>query len=845
MNLNDLNPMQRQAAEQLEGPVLILAGAGSGKTRTLTYRVANLLEHGVPAWHILALTFTNKAAREMRARIERLAGASAEEAWIGTFHSVCCRILRRDIEKLGYERSFTIYDEDDQLRVLKGVLKELDIDEKSLPPKTLSAAISDAKNRLMTPDEWLRSGHGDYRSQKIHDAMVRYEQRLKSANALDFDDLLMKTLQLFLDHPPVLEYYQQRFQYVHVDEYQDTNYAQYQLVRLLTRESRNLCVVGDDDQSIYGWRGADIRNILDFEKDYPDAAVIKLEQNYRSTANILDAANQIIAHNEGRKEKELWTEGGEGEKIVLCSAGDEREEAAWIADRIRTLSRQGTPYGQIAVLYRMHALSRVLEETMMRAAIPYRVYGGTRFYDRKEVRDVLAYLRVIENPADDVSLQRIINVPKRAIGDGTVDALLSFARQNGMPLYSAVVAPPDTLSARARSSVEAFSRMMSRLLMDKETLPLSRFVQKVIDDTGLIDQYQKEPDDEENQARIENIREFLGAVTEFEQKNEDKSLFAFLENVALVTDLDNQEDVPNFVTMMTLHSAKGLEYDAVFLSGLEEGIFPSARAMQEDDRIEEERRLCYVGVTRARRQLFLSFARRRFLFNQMQFNPPSCFLREIPKRLLREEGTSPAPYGASAAPGAWGSYGGSGLPGQSRQTGWTSSANPRPTSGWGSGSSAPRPASGRNSGPSSASDWDSGSSSASSWGTASSTSRPAYGYGDTVPQRRLAPASGAARSEYGDAAPAQRSRRPASFPGASSTPLNIPGVQRGFVPSPARSIPVQLFKPGDRVLHRKFGKGTVRSVDGSGDNARITILFPVFGEKTFALSIAPIVKVDE
>ena len=592
MNLNDLNPMQRRAAETLEGPVLILAGAGSGKTRTLTYRVANLLEHGVKAWHILALTFTNKAAREMRERIEHLAGADAGEAWIGTFHSICCRILRRDIEKLGYERSFTIYDDDDQQRVIKAVLKELDIDEKFLPPKAVSADISDAKNRLLSPDEWLQKRGGDYRSQKTHDVMTRYEQRLRAANALDFDDLLVKTLQLFVEHPPVLEYYQGRFQYVHVDEYQDTNYAQYQLVRLITRESRNLCVVGDDDQSIYGWRGADIRNILDFEKDFPDATVIKLEQNYRSTANILDAANQIIAHNEGRKEKELWTEDG-----------------------------------SIAILYRMHALSRVLEETLMRAGIPYHVYGGTRFYDRREVRDVLAYLRVIQNPADDISLSRIINVPKRAIGDSTVEQLTQYARQNDMSLYAAVAAPPDTLASRARKSVNDFSSLIVSLLLAKETLPLSEFVQKVIDDSGLIAQYQKE-ENEENQARIENIREFMGAVTEFEQKSEDKSLFAFLENVALVTELDNQDSAPSFVTMMTLHSAKGLEYDAVFMSGMEEGIFPSARAMQEDNRVEEERRLCYVGVTRARKLLHLSYARRRMSHSgENQGFPPARQLR--------------------------------------------------------------------------------------------------------------------------------------------------------------------------------------------------------------------------
>ena len=780
MNLNDLNREQRLAAETLEGPLLVLAGAGSGKTRALTYRVANLLEHGVPPWAIMAITFTNKAAKEMRERIEKLAGAGAEDIWVSTFHSGCAKILRRDIEKLGYTRSFTIYDDDDQMSALKEILKKLNIDDKFLPPREIKGKISDAKNKLLGPQDWFSQSERDYRSQLVYDVYQAYEEKLKSSNALDFDDLIVKTLELFAQHPPVLEAYQRKIRYIHVDEYQDTNYAQYMLVRLLAAQSRNLCVVGDDDQSIYGWRGADIRNILDFEKDFPDATVIKLEQNYRSTANILDAANQIIAHNEGRKEKELWTEDGEGEKITLYAAADERDEAAWICQRIRQLQRGGTPYGSIAILYRMHALSRVLEETLMRAGIPYHVYGGTRFYDRREVRDVLAYLRVIQNPADDISLSRIINVPKRAIGDSTVEQLTQYARQNDMSLYAAVAAPPDTLASRARKSVNDFSSLIVSLLLAKETLPLSEFVQKVIDDSGLIAQYQKE-ENEENQARIENIREFMGAVTEFEQKSEDKSLFAFLENVALVTELDNQDSAPSFVTMMTLHSAKGLEYDAVFMSGMEEGIFPSARAMQEDNRVEEERRLCYVGVTRARRLLHLSYARRRMLFNQMQFNAPSCFLQEIPKRLIREEQSSAAQsasygYGAPAARGAgWGSYGGSGM---RRQGGYQDNE-----------------------------------------------SRPQYGYGDTMPQRR-APAPKA------PARPAQQ-------------PWNIPGVQRGFVPSPARSVQVQLFKVGDKVQHPKFGKGVIREVTGSGDAARLHIVFPVFGEKVLAQSIAPIVKIEE
>lgn len=636
MDLSMLNPQQRLAAETLEGPVLILAGAGSGKTRALTCRVANLMDHGIPAWSILALTFTNKAAREMKERITQLVGESAEDAWISTFHSTCARMLRRDIEKLGYSRSFVIYDDDDQGAVLKEILKRLNIDDKFLPPREIKSKISDAKNKLMGPDEWFQKTDRDYRSQMIHDVFVEYETRLKALNALDFDDLLVKTLELLCDHPPVLDSYRKRFRYVMVDEYQDTNYAQYMLVKLLTDQSRNLCVVGDDDQSIYGWRGADIRNILDFEKDYPDAKVIKLEQNYRSTANILDAANQVIAHNAGRKEKSLWTEAGEGETIKLFCAGDEREEAAWVADRIRQLNRKHEKYGNIAILYRTNAQSRVLEEMLMRAGIPYKVFGGQKFYDRKEVRDVIAYLRVIVNPADDVSLKRIINVPKRAIGDSTVQELVQHARDNDMPLYSALSDIPDSLSSRPRKCVSDFFMLMTMLVAMKETLPLGEFVKFLIEKTGLMEQYQRE-DTDESRARVENIQEFMGAVEEFERQSENATLEDYLENVALVTDLDQQEDDRGYVTLMTLHSAKGLEFPDVFMTGLEEGIFPSARSMMDENRMEEERRLCYVGITRARERLFISRASQRMLYNQVNHNAPSRFLDEIPSRLLQDE----------------------------------------------------------------------------------------------------------------------------------------------------------------------------------------------------------------
>ncbi len=760
MDLSMLNPEQRLAAETMEGPVLILAGAGSGKTRALTYRVANLMDHGVPAWSILALTFTNKAAREMKERITQLVGEKAESAWISTFHSTCARILRRDIEKLGYTRSFTIYDDDDQSTVIKEILKRMNIDEKFLPPREIKAKISDAKNKLMGPDEWFAKTERDFRSQNLHDVFVAYEQRLKAANALDFDDLLLKTLELLADHPPVLESYRDRFRYVMVDEYQDTNYAQYMLVKLLTDKSRNLCVVGDDDQSIYGWRGADIRNILDFEKDYPDATVIKLEQNYRSTANILDAANQVIAHNEGRKEKALWTEAGEGETIKLYCAGDEREEAAWVADRIKKMNRQGESYGRMAVLYRANAQSRVLEEMLMRAGIPYKVFGGLRFYDRKEVRDVIAYLRVIANPTDDVSLRRIINVPKRAIGDATIAELARHAQEQEMPLFSALTDMPASLSSRPRKCVGDFFVMMTTLMAMKDSMPLSAFVQQMVDQTGLMEQYQKE-DSDEARSRIENIQEFMGAVEEFDRQTENATLEDYLENVALVTELDQAEEEKQYVTLMTLHSAKGLEFPNVFMTGMEEGIFPSGRSLMEESRMEEERRLCYVGITRAKERLFLSRASQRMLYNQVNHNPPSRFLSEIPSRLMEDE-------------------------------------------------------------------WE--------------AKRKQTFHGEPVPQPR------SYTSGYGlkSAPTVSQLGQPRLTLGGNM--LEIPGVQKGFTPSKARqsaSALQNIFKPGDRVMHRKFGEGNVVELKGSGADTRISIEFTAYGVKEFSLSIAPIVKIEE
>mgnify|MGYP002623383283 FL=1 len=636
MDLSMLNPEQRKAAETLEGPVLILAGAGSGKTRPLTYRVANLIDHGVEPYHILALTFTNKAAKEMKQRITALIGEKADDAWISTFHSSCARILRRDIEKIGYERSFTIFDDDDQNAVLKEIYKRNNIDDKNFPIKSMRAVISDAKNELKGPADWFESSDQDEKAQKVYDIYLEYETRLKSLNALDFDDLLLKTLQLLVEHPPVLEYYRQRFRYVLVDEYQDTNKAQYQLVHLLTRNNHNICVVGDDDQSIYGWRGADINNILDFEKDYPGTMVIKLEQNYRSTSNILDAANQVIAHNEGRKEKSLWTDAGEGDKIHVYCACDEKEEAAWIADVIKQDHKDGEKYGSFAVLYRANAQSRALEEMLMRASIPYMVFGGQKFYERKEIRDITAYLRVLANPSDDLSLRRIINVPRRSIGDSTVQMLDEHAQAQNMPLYAALTDLPEALASRPRKCVTEFANLMNELLILKETEPLEQFITDMIDKVGLKEPYEKDKSDD-GQARLENINEMIAAVREFARSNEGATLENYLESIALVMDIDNMDNSPDYVMLMTLHSSKGLEFPNVFIAGMEEGVFPSYRSLDDEKRMEEERRLCYVGITRAMKRLFLCRAESRSTYAQTNFNPVSRFLAEIPKRLVEDD----------------------------------------------------------------------------------------------------------------------------------------------------------------------------------------------------------------
>ena len=549
IDLKGLNPPQREAVLHGDGPLLVLAGAGSGKTRVLTHRIARLIDEGVPPWSILAITFTNKAAREMRERVERLAGDMGRDAWILTFHACCARILRRDIDKLGYKPSFTIYDADDQMNVIKQLCKSMNLDEKRFPPREIRAAISDAKNRVLSPAEWAKESGEDFRAKTISEVYAAYERQLTANNALDFDDLILKTLTLFSEHPPVLAAYQHKFSHILVDEYQDTNMAQYMLVRLIAGESRNLCVVGDDDQSIYGWRGADLRNILEFERDFPDCRVIKLEQNYRSTSNILDAANQVIAHNAGRKEKALWTDAGEGEKIRVYRALDERDEAAWVVRAIEGRMKRGARAGDFAVFYRTNAQSRVLEEAMVRRGVPYRVYGGMKFYDRKEVKDVLAYMRAVANPDDDQSVRRIINEPRRGIGDATIETLAQFAQREGMSLLSAVISADESvLPARALGAVRKFGALMLDLTQAGISLSAGEFLQEVLDKTGYVAAIRasKDPD---AQTREENVMELAGAVAEYESQSPEGGLLGFLENVALVTDLDSMGERPEAVKM--------------------------------------------------------------------------------------------------------------------------------------------------------------------------------------------------------------------------------------------------------------------------------------------------------
>ena len=633
-----LNDRQKEAVYETEGPVLLLAGAGSGKTRVLTHRIAYLIENnGVNPWNILAITFTNKAAGEMRERVNSLIGFGAEQIWVSTFHSACVRILRRHIDLLGYSTNFSIYDTDDQKSLMKEICKRLEIDTKVYKERSILSAISSAKDELIGPKEFYQNTIGDYSKQKIAVAYEEYQKALKNNNALDFDDIIVKTIELFKAYPEVLLNYQERFRYIMVDEYQDTNTAQFELIHLLAGKYRNLCVVGDDDQSIYKFRGANIHNILDFEKVFPEAKVIKLEQNYRSTKKILEAANCVIRNNTARKEKALWTENEEGERIHFRQFDTAYEEAEYVvSDIIRAKRNNEAEYGQNAVLYRTNAQSRLLEEQFVKAGVPYDVIGSINFYARKEIKDILAYLKTIDNAVDDLSVKRIINIPKRGIGNTTISKVQAFADANMMSFYDALeIAEHIPSIGKSALKLEPFVTMIRAFRGKKEFYSLEELVKDVLDSTGYIKDLQ-ESGEEDAEERIENINELISKVVIYEETAEEPTLSGFLEEVALVADIDRMEDNPDRVLLLTLHAAKGLEFDRVYLAGVEDGLFPSYMAITDTDptAIEEERRLAYVGITRAKKILTISCARARMLRGEMQYNPVSRFVREIDEALM-------------------------------------------------------------------------------------------------------------------------------------------------------------------------------------------------------------------
>lgn len=634
-----LNDRQCEAVKHTEGPLLITAGAGSGKTKVLTCRIAHLLELGVAPYRILAITFTNKAAKEMKERVTNLVGAQADSIWLSTFHSFCAKLLRFEVDGFhGYTRNFTIYDSSDQLVLVKDCLKKLNLDDKQFMPRSVLGTISSAKNVLMDAKAFAAKA-SDFYEQKVADVYALYQEKLRENNAVDFDDLLFLAVRLLQEKEDVREKYQSRFQYILVDEYQDTNHAQYALTKILAARWRNICVVGDADQSIYAWRGADIRNIIDFTRDYPDAASIKLEQNYRSTKTILHAANAVIDNNESRPKKTLWTENPAGNKIIHYQAQTEHDEADYIAGVIynrHEISHE--PYGDMAILFRTNAQSRVLEEKLMRYAIPYTMVGGTKFYDRKEIKDVLAYLRLLYNPEDSLSLMRIINVPKRNIGATTMEHVAAYAEEQGISLFEALSSTDEIpVTKRARTSLENFAAMIFDLLNDIEGKDVLSLIETVIKQTGYGDMLDKEAEhDPQGESRKENVGEFLSVAKDYMDSNPDGNLQDFLENVALVSDVDDFESSDSKVTLMTLHAAKGLEFPVVFLTGLDEGLFPHSRTLLDPAQVEEERRLAYVGITRAERQLYVTNAITRTMYGRISAYMPSRFLAEIPPQLMED-----------------------------------------------------------------------------------------------------------------------------------------------------------------------------------------------------------------
>ncbi|GEP23817.1 DNA helicase PcrA [Lentilactobacillus diolivorans] len=638
--LEGLNKDQKDAVIHTEGPVLIMAGAGSGKTRVLTHRVAYIIEHNhVMPWNILAITFTNKAAREMRERVSKLLGEGGNDVWVSTFHALCVRILRRYIDVLGYNRAFTIADTSEQRTLVKRVLRELNIDPKKFDPRSILGSISNAKNDLLTPKAFRQKAVSAF-DKIVADVYDRYQSELKQNQSLDFDDLIMVTIELFDSHPDVLAYYQDKFHYIHVDEYQDTNEAQYRLVNTLAQKNRNICVVGDADQSIYGWRGANMQNILDFKKDYADAHVTLLEQNYRSTKTVLAAANSVIAHNDNRADKNLWTENEQGEQISYYRGQTENDEARYVVAKIQEeMAKAKRDYGSFAILYRTNAQSRVIEETLLKSNIPYTMVGGHKFYDRKEIRDALSYLTLLGNPDDSMSFERVINEPKRGVGQASIERLRVFANDHGWSLLEAAknIDLANEISTRAKNSIGGFEQMVSLIAAKLDTMSITEIAQEILDQSGYLSTL-KASKSLESQSRLENLEEFISVTQKYDSENQgetgQQNLVNFLSDLALVSDQDDLEDDNAQVTLMTLHAAKGLEFPVVFIMGMEEGLFPLSRAAQDESELQEERRLAYVGITRAKEKLYITNAYSRMLYGRRQTNPESRFVNEIKPELL-------------------------------------------------------------------------------------------------------------------------------------------------------------------------------------------------------------------
>lgn len=773
-----LNPKQKEAVLHTDGPLLILAGAGSGKTRVLTHRIAYLIDEcGVNPWNIMAITFTNKAAGEMRERVDNLVGFGAESIWVSTFHSSCVRILRRHIENLGYTTSFSIYDSDDQKTLMRQVFKTLDIDTKQFKERSVLSAISSAKDKLITPEEFLLNAGGDFREKKTGEIYKEYQKQLKKNNALDFDDLIVKTVELFQNNPQILDYYQERFRYIMVDEYQDTNMAQFKLVSLLASKYRNLCVVGDDDQSIYRFRGADIQNILSFENTFPGTMVIKLEQNYRSTQNILDAANEVIRHNFGRKDKTLWTANGEGDKILFKQFDTAKDEADFVVRQIRD---SGYSYQDQAVLYRTNAQSRLLEERCIFYNVPYRLVGGVNFYQRKEIKDILAYLKTIANGVDDLSVIRIINVPKRGIGATTIGRVTAFASEHNMSFYDTLKEAKQIPGiGKAAEKISRFIAQMEvfRAMAYSEEYSMKDLIDHILEDTGYEEELQEEGEIEA-QTRLENIEELINKAAAYEEDSEHPTLDEFLEQVALVADIDNVDDTEDRVTLMTLHSAKGLEFPKVYLVGMEDGLFPGMMSIMSDDKteMEEERRLCYVGITRAKKELVLTAARQRMINGETRWSKPSRFINEIPPNLLDTDKLQPA-FGKSKQddPGDFG------LP------------------------------------------WDQGSK--------SGVSRFGMGYNAYASKTTSPPGNSGAG--YKNAKNFGTGGFGSSM--QSLEPKKKPGFGKTFTVQKAASL---AYKEGDRVKHAKFGEGTVKEIVDGARDYEVTVEFDKGGQKKMLAGFA-------